>query len=102
MLSTKKILEAVANNLDVDYREYSGRGMNGTTCPGIIGAGAFEIAAEVVAVFQEEFNYPEDGLAGFVLPDFATETQLVLEELSDFRQDSMGRDTIIYWPRIQD
>lgn len=67
-------IETVAENNDWDFRPaYSGRGMYGNTCVGVVGENAVEIIETVAS---------ETGARGA-------------------KTDNMGLDMIVYWPHIQ-
>lgn len=67
-----ELLKDVANDLGASFRErYSGRGMFGRECPGIV----FHSPTEVIELAAEK------GIRGAM-------------------QDSMGTRTIVYWPCI--
>ncbi len=73
---------------DVELREkYSGRGMYGRECPGITGSmeGCMAVISEVIkaAHMQGDLEFED-----------------IVDTLLDFKQDSMGRDIILYWPEL--
>lgn len=74
---------------DVEYRkEYSGRGMYGDNCIGIVGQWGDctnAIAHTINELIADDNLNPED-----------TETLL------SFKYDSMGMDVILYWPELKD
>lgn len=67
------------------YERYSGRGMYGRECPGVITNGTRVVAlvAEIVGECDDE--YRED----------------LVEAFRRARTDSMGSDEIIYFPSVQ-
>lgn len=68
------------------YKGYSGRGMYGRKCLGIVTDDEWGTALEVAKWLFE--NYEKDA-------------EDILEELSDSRVDSLGRNIIIYFPGIE-
>lgn len=78
-------IEYIADILDGDpHPHYSGRGMYGEECVGVSVNGdpkMFELGYEIGS---------NDGMFG----------QNLVAALSNYRTDSLGRGTIIYWPKI--
>lgn len=68
-MSAKEKIEEAANGDRTLYTEYSGRGMYGKTCIGIVCDDPEDVIAEV-------------GVRGA-------------------QMDSMGRRTIVYWPKVK-
>lgn len=74
-------LEEAAGEAEMDFRtDYSGRGMYGKTCVGVTGDTA-KLVHFVLLVGEKDL-------------DFA------LDNLTNMSQDSMGLDTIFYWPQL--
>jgi len=93
MLSTAELLKEASHASGADFREdYSGRGMFGKSCVGIVGGNILEIVHEIVLCVSGEVSN---------LEEFQDEIGEILEELTNYREDSMGLDKIIYWPSIQ-
>lgn len=92
-----KMLENTCDG-DVSFRSnYSGRGMYGQTCVGLVGG--FEDCMKVISsviceMHEESIRDFEDEVETSV--DFSE----AVETLLDFRQDSMGLQVIVYWPRL--
>lgn len=89
-MEAKKLIQAL-EQAGYEPRDYSGRGMFGDRCVAVVverGTSEFRLAAEVAI---ELVSLHEDG-----------EAQDVLEELArlDVRGDSMGRDSVIYFPDV--
>lgn len=89
--ASPKIVSAfkdVAYELDVDLRSYSGRNMYGKTCLGVtLGAGqVFRFVAEVTVLVTEFGD-------GFL-------TEEIIDIMDRARTDSMGYDTILYFPSL--
>lgn len=85
-------LEQLAINADLDLEDelrldYSGRGMYGSTCIGIVGS-VTTLTHFIRTLSEQVLVGEENGLVPF------------LEEVHNVRQDSMGRDQIFYWPYI--
>lgn len=110
MINLAKILEEAAEQTggDVDYRNnYSGRAMYGARCIGLDGGShqVMELISEVVnLLIQESYDASidaetdEDRDAAY---DLNNETQVAVSKLLKFKEDSMGRGVIYYWPEIQ-
>lgn len=91
MTTLAQLIKDTSSDLagDVDFRKsYSGRGMYGAECVGIVGSHqqCMSIIAEVI---KELHSVGDDGFDDNV------------DELMCFETDSMGRDMIYYWPQIQ-
>lgn len=87
-------VESVFDNLwDVEVRmEYSGRGMYGKSCLGVVTEDAFSLAASLGGLLRGE----DDALI------YAEEVELVeylLTHAPSF--DSLGLSSIYYWPGLQ-
>ena len=75
------ILVDAADRCDLEFRtDYSGRGMYGEQCIGVVG-------------------YLSDLLA-FVLLVAEQDKDLAQDELTQLTWDSMGLSTIYYWPKL--
>lgn len=90
-MDAKKLIQAL-EQAGYDVRDYSGRRMFGDRCVGVVverGTSEFRLAAELAI---ELISLHEDG-----------EAQDVLEELArlEVRGDSMGHDSIIYFPEVR-
>lgn len=94
-MNTKKLIEAIKNTFlqdcdDLVAQSYSGRGMYGRDCVGVTlpaGVSAFRLAAAISAALLDMDS--EEGPSD-------------VEELSRLtvREDSMGRDSIVYFPNV--
>jgi hypothetical protein len=83
---SRQMIEDAALLADLDredaiYEDYSGRGMYGEKCLGIVGSGA--------------------ECARFLVEITAADPDLGREMARKQREDSMGRDMIAYYPGIQ-
>jgi hypothetical protein len=80
----QEILESVEGQ---DIRSYSGRGMNGRECLGVVvpDINSF-LKVVLVATLDEDF----DKSLG----------QDIIDAIDNMKEDSMGRDTIVYFPDI--
>lgn len=76
-------LQQVFEDADFIVRGYSGRGMYGKTCLGVV----TENLAELIAALIEGTNDDE--------------RKEVAEAIRTMQMDSFGRDTIVYFPKIQ-
>lgn len=80
---------------DGDLREYySGRGMNGRTCLGLVVDGIDDFVRWLFGVANAA-----DGEE----PELAEQFQAVIEQITSTgtRHDSMGLQQIFYWPSVQ-
>jgi hypothetical protein len=91
MKTTPEAAEVLEEFFDDVRTEYSGRGMYGSNCLGIVtGDSGFSLAQTLMEAREEADEADED-----------------VRELLDAmlsrepRTDSMGLDTIYYWPGIQ-
>ena len=87
-----QIWELIRDNCcgDVEFtHDYSGRGMYGDKCAGIVGD--MRYCMQVIADCIKSVY--TDG-------DEDTDPDEVVDMLLNFRQDSMGRDVIVYWENI--
>jgi hypothetical protein len=93
--AVQEIVDAYVNDYtEVDVRSYSGRGMVGDRCLGIVaepGAFAEFVAglAEIVASDGYGFGDVADGMCA------------LRERIGRVRMDSMGLSTVWYWPDIE-
>lgn len=90
----KLVKDACEQTEDSDYEvrfrnDYSGRGMYGRRCIGIVGSekGCKQVVAEVL---KQAHSDPSSDL----------EFDTVADTLLDYDRDSMGRDIIMYWPQV--
>lgn len=79
----------IEDMIDVRF-DYSGRGMNGRTCYGFILPDNASVTLFVTILAQQ---LSDDGLDHEVL-------DWVYDLSRAMRTDSMGKDTIIYWPTL--
>jgi hypothetical protein len=84
-----RIVSEFCDELGYDFRpHYSGRGMYGDTCIGIVHADAsFEVAMQMAVFIVDRAEDTDD----------AVNTLLLFEGA---RYDNMAGDVITYWPRI--
>lgn len=82
---TAEKLEQIVEAGTYDVQRYSGRGMNGKTCPGIT-----VDPHEVIAFVAETVGYEENE---------DTREDLVMA-FSRMHQDNMGLDIICYFPQL--
>ena len=81
---------------------YSGRGMYGNYCVGMVGrpSDIQEVIAEVaLAIMDESIDmFQRDGINSEVFCDAQVAMRMLLTVQ---KTDSMGRDTIVYWPSLK-
>lgn len=68
-------------------RSYSGRGMYGRSCLGVVASNVLEMFADMLNEVDTSAEEDEISLVGDMMRNAVT--------------DSMGRDTIVYWPNIE-
>lgn len=86
-------LQFLLVNAGFETQSYSGRGMNGKTCLAVI----VDREDNAVTMFAEllEQAKPDDSSM-----DTLAVLEVIQEAMRDHRTDSMGRDTVVYWPSI--
>lgn len=91
MEKLQEVIKQACENLDVKfYNGYSGRGMYGDSCIGVTGS-----LQDAMAVIAESIKQVKDNpVTGM---DFAW----VVDALLNFREDRLGRDTIVYWEELR-
>lgn len=101
---SRSTLEDALNQTDVELREnYSGRGMYGDTCIGVVGdQDALEVFEQELAKAATLAKYEDHHPTDYSDPEAVIET--FIEELHNVaasrRTDSMGMDAIWYYPRL--
>jgi hypothetical protein len=87
-------LQLLLTNAGFEVRSYSGRGMNGKTCLAVVvdrEDNAAAMFAELLALTSSHDGSSTDTLAVM---------EVIQEALRDHRTESMGRDTVVYWPNV--
>lgn len=79
------------------YADYSGRGMYGASCFGVVAASAIATLAILRATGEAMFR--DRGESPFA--DELLDNEDVVDILLAVREDSLGRDTIVYFPGWQ-
>lgn len=85
-MDSQQVIEAI-KDAGYDTRSYSGRGMFGKECLGVTTDNPIKMVCEVIAAFSVKVN------------DIETVEELT-KVLGKAQTDSMGRDTIVYWPSL--
>jgi hypothetical protein len=98
---TTDFLDQVCDTLNLDgdniRTDYSGRGMAGDTCLGIVVddyTNATQVGAALMMLVLAEKQAADDDF------DILYDGDDLLEVLGRTRTDSMGLDQIVYWPNI--
>jgi hypothetical protein len=78
----------LCQSADLNYRAYSGRGMYGKYCLGIIHSHPEEVITTLFSVALE-FDWTREELVD------------LCNMLESSRTDSMGLSTILYWPKLE-
>lgn len=102
----ERIKQACNEIGDVTCESYSGRGMYGDKCLGIVGSSrdcykvlAFVIGSQAQELFDDALQSSDDNINQ--LHDENDDLQSNINTLiADFRTDSMGYDIVMYWPEI--
>lgn len=91
MRLTCKELVLLAEEAGYEVRSYSGRAMYERKCPGIVSSvSGVALGASLVLA------------AVHLSPDGAEfDSGAVAGAMSEVREDSMGRETVFYWPNIE-
>lgn len=84
-MDSKTFIELINDYTEYEPRSYSGRGMHGKECVGITCDNPNEVILDIIQAQAE--NDP-------------TEVSELIDMLRKSSQDSMGRSSIIYWPKI--
>lgn len=101
---SRAVLEDALNQADVELREnYSGRGMYGDTCIGVVGEhDELENFERELAKAATLDKYKDHHPTDYSDPEAVVET--FIEELDAIagqrRSDSMGMSSIYYYPRL--
>lgn len=86
------LLDSIDNaGLVKPYFNYSGRGMYGRTCFGVVvprSTSSFDVAMSIIA---DMINTDQN----------QSDINEIMEALSEAREDSLGLDTILYFPNLQ-
>jgi hypothetical protein len=78
---SNELLKDISREVDGSVRtDYSGRGMYGDSCVGIVASDLLELGAAIARIVEDD--------------------ELREELVSNSRTDSMGYDTIVYWTRV--
>ena len=89
MNTNESLVQMICEMNDLEARSYSGRGMFGRECLGIVGKTVADVTADLF-----------DGLDALDLPDSDAAYREVSAALRASRTDSMGMDVIVYFPEI--
>lgn len=109
MESVQSLIKQVCAEFeDVQFRvEYSGRGMHGRNCIGIVGSHreVKKVIAEVIKqATNNMFSTSIDAESEEELRAAHDENDavaLLIDEILDFDTDSMGHDVILYWSDLE-
>ena len=80
------------------YVDYSGRGMYGRKCIGIVGSAKDLMRFTLILIEQQKIVESDDSYVEIMSE---TDTRTIHEDWLEARWDNMGSDTIFYWPHIQ-
>jgi hypothetical protein len=91
MEATNKLLTEALLGMGLDTQEYSGRGMYGKKCLGVVvpnGSSLIGLGLHILNSARTSLG-DED----CVIDDF-------IADIEDAKTDNMGRDTIVYWENL--
>jgi hypothetical protein len=98
----QKFLKQACDGCDVKfYESYSGRGMYGKSCVGVVGSfkECMGIMVETIKACEQDIELNSDYSQD---PNSVYEFQQRLDSLKDAEFDSMGREMlIVYWPGLE-
>lgn len=80
-MATIDVLREICNELGIEYQSYSGRSMQGKNCFAIVCEDAMRVVINIAYEFGARSEDP--GVLEYV------------------KTDSMGLDTVVYWPGIK-
>ena len=87
----EKLVKAIidfCDEYDYSFRDsYSGRGMYGRNCVGVVGSSVLETIGDLLEYLNENYEFDMSDLIEMLLKGANT--------------DSMGLGTIIYWQQLQ-
>lgn len=87
------LVRACRGIYDVEFRpSYSGRGMYGRSCIGIVGS-----YTKCMQVIGEVIKYASRDIEDDNSRDFEN----IVDTMLEFSQDNMGYDIIMYWENLQ-
>lgn len=107
MDSLQTLIQQAADDHDVQFRSYSGRAMYGKECIAITGETREinrVIAAVSALILDEVFDAAIDSEGGGAQPaahDIRDKAHTYFDKLHNTRSDSMGFDTVLYWPDLE-
>ena len=93
---TQELLAEALQDVDVQATGYSGRGMMGRMCLGIIGSdpALYAVQERLLAGFLDVARFASEDERTQMLEDGA---ELFLEP----RRDSLGYERVLYWPELE-
>jgi hypothetical protein len=83
------------------YLDYSGRGMYGCKCIGIVGSAKDLMRFTLILIEQQKVVESDDSYIEANRDDEDGVWGTIHEDWLEVRWDNMGSDTIFYWPSIQ-
>lgn len=105
MLTTKEIID-LCDYAGIEWRDYSGRGMYGSRCLGIVTDSPTDTVLELVNAANER-GAPSTRVAldaDTEIDNLRSDRDFVsgvLDTLECAKTDSMGRSTIVYWEHLE-
>jgi hypothetical protein len=91
-MNTIAVIKKACEQLDVDVRSYSGRGMYGKECVGFVVSRGMSAAQFAFSLALELSRMDDHPSALDAVDDLRSH---------EWRQDSLGMDTIVYVPRLR-
>lgn len=109
-MNIQELLQEACDENDVELRSYSGRGMYGDTCIGIVGDQRSCFRAISDAIRTAVGNVVDNALD---MTDDASEEEFrqvrkeqeevdnLIRSLLNYRMDNMGLDIVVYWEDLE-
>lgn len=95
-LTAPQLIELL-EELDLEPQPYSGRGMYGAHCVGVVTDDPLDLLAIILIGGAERFTREHPDLTGYNLIDMMGN---LYEQLAHPYRDSMGLSVVLYWPKL--
>lgn len=106
MESLQHLITEAADGTDIEVRSYSGRAMYGRECVAIVGD-ISELHALIANVLKEAHTTVYEAAIDANDDDEKDQADKesdamfeLIDQIMDYRTDSMGLSTVLYWPRL--
>lgn len=88
-MNSYKLLQEAAEHYDYEVRSYSGRGMYGKDCVGIVTDDSFGTVILNIWEYCRNFHKLNENVSDLI------------QSLKNNRQDNMGLESVYYFPRMK-